>query len=81
MRIAIDAAGRLVVPKALRDELGIGGPTELEAEARDGVIELAVADVAARVEDRDGIPVIASDEPVAPLTADEVRAAIDRVRR
>lgn len=81
MRIAIDAAGRLVVPKALRDELGIGGSTELEAEARDGVIELAVADVAARVEDRDGIPVIASDETVAPLTTDAVRAAIDRARR
>jgi AbrB family looped-hinge helix DNA binding protein len=81
MRIAIDAAGRLVVPKALRDELGIGGATELEAESRDGVIELAVADVAARVEERDGVPVIASQEAVAPLTADEVRAAIDRVRR
>jgi AbrB family looped-hinge helix DNA binding protein len=81
MRVAIDAAGRLVIPKALRDELGIGGPTELEAEARDGVIELVVADVAARVEDRDGVPVIASDEPLAPLTGDDVRAAIDRVRR
>jgi AbrB family looped-hinge helix DNA binding protein len=81
MQIAIDAAGRLVVPKALRDELGIAGPTELEAEVRDGVIELAVADIPARVEDRDGIPVIASDKLVAPLTTDEVRAAIDRVRR
>ena len=81
MRIAIDAAGRLVVPKALRAELGIRGPAELEGEARDGVIELTVADVAARVEERDGIPVIAVDEPVAPLTEDDVRAAIDRVRR
>jgi AbrB family looped-hinge helix DNA binding protein len=81
MRITIDAAGRLVVPKSLRDELGIGGPTELEAAARDGVIELTVADVAARVEERDGTAVIVADEPVEPLTTDEVRAAIDRVRR
>jgi len=81
MRIAIDAAGRLVVPKALRDELGIVGPTELEAAARDGMIELTVADVAARVEDRAGIPVIVADAPVAPLTAADVRAAVDRVRR
>ena len=81
MRIAIDAAGRLVVPKALRDELGIGGPTELEAEARDGVIELAVADIPAQVEDRGGVPVIAAGEPVAPLSTADVRAAIDRVRR
>jgi bifunctional DNA-binding transcriptional regulator/antitoxin component of YhaV-PrlF toxin-antitoxin module len=81
MRIAIDAAGRLVVPKPLRDELGIGGPAELEAAARDGVIELTIADVPARVEDRQGTPVIVTDQPVAPLTADDVRAAIDRVRR
>jgi AbrB family looped-hinge helix DNA binding protein len=81
MRVAIDAAGRLVVPKALRDDLGIRGPTELEAETRDGVIELAVADVAARVEERDGVPVVVAEEPRAPLTTDEVRAAIDRVRR
>lgn len=81
MRIAIDAAGRLVVPKPLRDELGIAGPAELEAGARDGVIELTVADVAARVEDRHGTPVIVTDQRVSPLTGDDVRAAIDRVRR
>lgn len=81
MRIAIDAAGRLVVPKALRDDLGIRGATELEAEARDGVIELAVADVPARLEERDGTPIVVADEPRAPLTTDAVRAAIDRVRR
>jgi bifunctional DNA-binding transcriptional regulator/antitoxin component of YhaV-PrlF toxin-antitoxin module len=81
MRIAIDSVGRLVVPKALRSELGITGPAELEAVARDGVIELAVADTPARVEDRAGGPVIVPDEPMAPLTVEDVRAAIDRVRR
>jgi bifunctional DNA-binding transcriptional regulator/antitoxin component of YhaV-PrlF toxin-antitoxin module len=81
MRVSIDASGRLVVPKPLRDELGIGGPAELEAAARDGVIELTVADVAARVEERDGTPVIVSEQAVEPLTAEETRAAIDRVRR
>ena len=81
MRVAIDSVGRLVVPKALRAELGIVGPTELEAVARDGVIELAVADVPAHVEDRDGHPVIVTDGPTKTLTADDVRAAIDRVRR
>lgn len=70
-----------MVPKPLREELGVTGPGELEAAARDGVIELAVADVAARVDERHGTPVIVSDEVVAPLTADDVRAAIDRVRR
>jgi AbrB family looped-hinge helix DNA binding protein len=81
MRIGIDAVGRLVLPKPLRDELGITGATELEVAARDGVIELAVADVSARVEDRDGVPVIVAEAPMPPLSVDDVRAAIDRVRR
>jgi bifunctional DNA-binding transcriptional regulator/antitoxin component of YhaV-PrlF toxin-antitoxin module len=81
MRIAIDAVGRLVVPKALRAELGITGPAELEVIARDGVIELAVADVPAHVEGQDDTPVIVNDAPVKALTVEDVRAAIDRVRR
>jgi bifunctional DNA-binding transcriptional regulator/antitoxin component of YhaV-PrlF toxin-antitoxin module len=81
MRISMDAVGRVVVPKALRSELGITGPIELEAQVRDGVIELEVADTAARVEDRGGDPVIVTDTPMKPLTVDDVRAAIDRVRR
>lgn len=81
MRIAMDSVGRLVVPKALRTELGISGPTELEVVVRDGIIELAVADVPARIGDRDGDPVIVTDAPMKPLTVEDVRAALDRIRR
>jgi AbrB family looped-hinge helix DNA binding protein len=81
MRITMDAVGRLVIPKPLRSELGIQGSTELEVAVRDGVIELAVPDVAARIEQRAGAPVIATDAPMEPLTVAAVREAIDRVRR
>lgn len=81
MRVTIDAVGRLVVPRAMRAELGLTGPAELEVTARDGVIELAVADVPAHVETQNEAPVIVNDAPVRPLTVAEVRAAIDRVRR
>ena len=77
----MDSVGRIVVPKALRAELGIKGPVELEVVARDGVIELAVADVPAHIEARDEEPVIVNDAPVKALTVEDVRAAIDRVRR
>ena len=77
----MDSVGRLVVPKALRTELGITGPTELEVTARDGVIELALADTPARIEDRGSAPVIVTDGPMTPLTVEDVRAAVDRVRR
>jgi AbrB family looped-hinge helix DNA binding protein len=81
MRITIDSVGRLVVPKVLRDELGITDATEVEIEARDGVIELFIADVPARVEAHPSGVVIATEEPMKPLTTEGVRAAIDRTRR
>jgi len=81
MRIPIDGVGRLVIPKSLRDELGISGPTEVELTAADGRIELSVPDVPAHVEERDGEPVIVPEVPVRPMSVDEARDAIDRARR
>lgn len=81
MRIPIDAVGRIVIPKPLRAELGITGQTEVELRAADGRLELTVPDVPARVEERDGLPVIVTEQPMRPLTVDGARAAIDRSRR
>ncbi len=41
MRSTIDKAGRVVVPKAMRDELGLTGGTEIEIGLVDGKIEIA----------------------------------------
>jgi bifunctional DNA-binding transcriptional regulator/antitoxin component of YhaV-PrlF toxin-antitoxin module len=81
MKVAIDKVGRLVVPKVLREELGVRGATDLEVTAVDGRLEMTVADVPARIEERDGFPVIATDEPMAPMSVTEVAEAIERVRR
>jgi bifunctional DNA-binding transcriptional regulator/antitoxin component of YhaV-PrlF toxin-antitoxin module len=81
MRVAIDRVGRLVLPKALRQELGVHGPTDLELTAADGVVELTVADVPARVEERDGFPVIVTDRAMEPMSVSEARTAVERVRR
>jgi AbrB family looped-hinge helix DNA binding protein len=81
MRVSIDSVGRMVIPKSFREELGISGAAELELHASDGRIEMTVPDATARVEQRDGLPVIVTDEPMAPLTVDATRTAIDRVRR
>ncbi len=43
MTITIDRAGRMVIPKAIRDRLNLLPGTELEIEARGGEIKLKVS--------------------------------------
>ena len=71
----------MVIPKPLREELGIDGPADLELTAADGRLELTVADVPARVEEHDGFSVIVTDRPMKPLSVAETRAAIEHARR
>jgi AbrB family looped-hinge helix DNA binding protein len=81
MRITIDTAGRMVIPKSFREELGIVGGGEVELKAIDGGLELTVPDVPARVELRDGVPVIVAERAMKPVTVDDARAAVERSRR
>jgi AbrB family looped-hinge helix DNA binding protein len=81
MRVAIDGVGRIVIPKPMRDELGIVGPTELELSASDGTLELTVPDARAWVEEREGLPVIVIDPPPPPLDQETVRAVLESVRK
>jgi AbrB family looped-hinge helix DNA binding protein len=81
MRVTIDGVGRIVIPKPMRDVLGIDGPTELELTERDGALELTVPYIKAHLEERDGFTVIVPDEPVPTLTTEMVREEIERSRR
>lgn len=80
MRTTMDKAGRLVVPKALRERLGLPWGGAVVLVERDGVLELSQAPVEVRVEQRDYGPVLVADD-VAPLTDDDVRDLLERVRR
>jgi AbrB family looped-hinge helix DNA binding protein len=79
MRTTIDSAGRLVVPKPLRDELGFTPGTELEIDAVDGRLEVAVPS-RVRVESGEHGLHFAADAD-EPLTAQQVRALMERTRR
>ena len=81
MRTTIDGAGRVVVPKAIRDELGLTGGQELEISARDGRIELDVPAVAVRLEERGGLVVAVPDRELPSLTVQDVRDALEKTRR
>jgi AbrB family looped-hinge helix DNA binding protein len=81
MRTAIDAAGRIVVPKALREALGLTAGQPLEIVERDGRLEIVSAPTPMRlVDEGDGVAAVADVEMPA-LTTAMVRDTLERVRR
>jgi AbrB family looped-hinge helix DNA binding protein len=81
MRISIDRAGRVVVPKALRDELRLEGGMLLEIQLRDGRLEIEPVATPMRLERRGGRLVATTDKPLPRIDADDVRAVIESQRR
>src|SRR5438105_14476109 len=77
MKTTIDRAGRLVLPKPIRDELGLtaGQEIDIRVERGQAIIEPTVPTW--HVERRGRLTVLVPDGPVAPLTDAEVRKAID----
>ncbi|MFV2038753.1 MAG: AbrB/MazE/SpoVT family DNA-binding domain-containing protein [Acidimicrobiales bacterium] len=81
MKSAIDKSGRVIIPKPLRDKLGLAGGEELEVTEDNGAIEIRPASTDVEIiETAEGV-VAVPKEPALVLTADEVRATLDRVRR
>ena len=80
MLTTIDAAGRIVVPKPMREALGITDRTELDVTVDDGRIVISPVPVAKRVEQTPDGAVIVGDDAVPPLTADAVRLVLESIR-
>jgi AbrB family looped-hinge helix DNA binding protein len=72
-------AGRLVVPKPLRDQLGFSPGTELEISAVDGRLEVSVPSRVRLEDGPHGLRFVADD--AAPLTAAQVRELMEQGRR
>jgi AbrB family looped-hinge helix DNA binding protein len=81
MRTAIDAAGRIVIPKSLRDSLGLTAGQPLEIVERDGRLEIEPAPTPMRlIGEGDDVTAVA-DVEMPLLTADIVRETLERMRR
>jgi AbrB family looped-hinge helix DNA binding protein len=81
MKARLDAAGRIVVPKPLRQALGLRSGQALEIRAGDGRLEIEVAPTPMKLARRGKGPVAVPGAKVPVLTADQVRDTLDRVRR
>ena len=81
MKATIDEAGRLTLPREIRDAAGLAPGTELEVRVRDGVIELEPQTLPVRF-DREGHLVVAVPLiPVQPITVEMVNELLDEMRR
>lgn len=81
MKVSIDRAGRIVVPKALRDELHLEPGTRLEIRLREGRIELEPAPAPMRLVRRGRGLVATTEEPLPRIGAADVRAVTESLRR
>ena len=81
MKTTIDTAGRIVVPKAMRQALGLKAGQEVEIRANDGRLEIEIAPTPMELKKRGKGVVAVPDTPLPPLTAEQVRDTLDRVRR
>jgi AbrB family looped-hinge helix DNA binding protein len=81
MRVTMDGAGRIVIPKSVRDGLGLQAGSELNLDVVDDHLELSVAPVPMRLERRDGRMVVVPERDVPPLTTEMVRELLERGRR
>jgi AbrB family looped-hinge helix DNA binding protein len=81
MRTTIDSGGRVVIPKAIRDNMGLAVGEELEVRERDGRIEMEPVGRKVWLEERGGRLVAVTEEPAPILTAEDVRAVVERSRR
>lgn len=81
MVTTIDSAGRIVVPKRLREALGFKPGQRLELSAIDGRLEIQHPATPMRLERRGGRLVAVADVPMPTLTAGMVRETLEQTRR
>lgn len=83
MKTTIDRAGRLVVPKRLRDRLDMGEGGVVEIVEHDGVLEIHPVSAAVEVREEDSShgPVAHPVETLPALTDEDVRTTLERLRR
>ena len=83
MTVSIDAAGRVVIPQAVRRRLGLGAGVELELDEVDGGVLLRPARAVDVDTGADGLPLLRARRGASdgePMTVDDVQRLVDEDR-
>jgi AbrB family looped-hinge helix DNA binding protein len=82
MKVTVDSAGRVVLPKSIREAAGLKGGQEVEVRLVGVVIEIEPLQPIVRMRTRPGrLPVLEVDGEVEPVTDDDVRSALEAQRQ
>jgi AbrB family looped-hinge helix DNA binding protein len=81
MLATIDAGGRVVVPKDVRERLGLRPGSRIVLTEVEGRLEISPATTPVRLEERQSTLVAVADADLPVLTAEQVRDAIEATRR
>lgn len=81
MKNALDAARWIVVPKALRQALGLKPGQAREIRAGDGKLEIEAAPTPMRLRKKGNGVVAVAEIELLSLTAEQAREMLERVRR
>lgn len=81
MRTTIDSAGRIVVPKAIRDAMNLQEGRAIDVVFTDGRIEIEVAPAEVEVDRAAALPRVRPLDELPPLTDEQVRDTLESTRR
>ena len=70
-----------VIPKSMREAIGLGDGGEIEIQLVDGALLVAPPTVRKRIEERDGRATIVPEQDLPPLPDQVVRDVLDAIRR
>lgn len=81
MRVAIDRAGRMVLPKTIREAVGLTGGEEVEIRLAGAVIEIEPVQPVVRMRTRPGrLPVLEVEGEAEHVTDEDVRTGLEEQR-
>lgn len=81
MRATIDGGGRVVIPKAIRERLGLRPGSEVEIIEVGGNVEIGPVPTEFRIVGKGGHTRLETDRELPPLTTEMVREVIESLRR